>query len=205
MICVISANLGDFDDPQEHTEQSVACDYRLVTDETFIPRAKSMTPRLQARIPKCFGWQMYPGYEYYLWVDSSCRLADPEAVQWFLNHLGQNDIAVFKHPDRNTVQEEADYLKYRLHIGCPYISPRYLGEDIDGQLQAVDPNDELYASTAFIYRNTPEVRKALKEWWYHISRFHSIDQLALPWVIRDLDVSVIPDRYMKCGYLEYTR
>ena len=45
----------------------------------------------------------------------------------------------------------------------------------------------------------------MKEWFYHTSRFHSIDQLSLPYVIKDLKVNVIPDNYMKCKYLEFTR
>jgi hypothetical protein len=114
-------------------------------------------------------------------------------------------MAVFKHPNRNTIQEEADYLRHRLAISCPYISPRYTNEDIDGQLAEIDPKAVLYASTSFIYKNSEKTREALKEWWYHISRYHSIDQLSFPWVTRNLKVNVINKPYMKCGFLEYTR
>jgi hypothetical protein len=206
-IVVISASLGGFDSRRDHEEQSVDCDFYHFTDENFPPRSKSMTPRLQARIPKMFSWQMVRGYDYYLWVDSSCRLADRNSVKWFIEQLGDADIAVFKHPHRNTVQEEADYLKHRLAIKCPYITPRYAGEDIDGQLGEVDPQGPLYASTAFIYKDGPEVRAALKEWWYHTSRWHSIDQLSLPQAILygDAKVKIIPDNYLKCKALEYVR
>jgi len=205
MICVVSANLGNFDKPKENVEQSVPHDFKLFTDENFPPRFNAMTPRLQARIPKCFSWQMLPNYDYYLWVDSSCRLSDPDSIAWFMQKLGDADMVVFKHPNRNTVQEEADYLKHRLEINCPYICPRYENEDIDGQLTEVDPNAPLYASTAFMCRNTVEVQLGLKEWWYHISRYHSIDQLSLPWVTRNLRVNMIQDKYMEIPYLEYTR
>ena len=69
----------------------------------------------------------------------------------------------------------------------------------------MDPSAELFASTAFVYKDSPAVRAALKEWWYHTSRYHSIDQLSLPWAIRDLKVRVIPDDYLKTPYLEYVR
>lgn len=202
---VVSASLGGFDAQRKHSEQFVECHYQHFTDENFPPRFNAMTPRLQARIVKMFSWQMAPGYTYYLWVDSSCRLASNNSVRWFLSQLGDKDIALFKHPHRSTVQEEGDYLKQRLAIGCPYITPRYENELIDEQLAEVSPSAELYASTAFIYRDSPEVRAALKEWWHHTSRFHSIDQLSLPWAIRDLNVRVIPDSYLKTPYLEYVR
>lgn len=202
---VISASLGGFDSQRSHEKQSVDCDFHHFTDENHPPRSKSMTPRLQARTPKMFSWQLVPGYQHYLWVDSSCRLASKDSVKWFLEQLGNTDIAVFKHPHRNTVQEEADYLKHRLAINCPYITPRYENEDIDGQLAEIDPQSPLYASTAFIYRDSPDVRAALKEWWYFTSRFHSIDQLGFSSAISKLRVNVMQDNYLKCEALEYVR
>jgi hypothetical protein len=206
-ILVVSASLGDFDKQQNHEKQSVACDFYQATDENFPPRFNSMTPRLQARIPKMTSWQMRPGYDYYLWIDSSCRLASTNSVQWFLDQLGEADIAVFKHPHRKTVQEEADYLKHRLAIKCPYITPRYENERIDDQLTVVDPSAELYASTAFIYRDDTPARDLLTLWWLHTSLYHSIDQLSLPKAIADsgATVKVIPDNYLKCEALEYVR
>lgn len=210
-LAIISANLGDFekelDDPLKQVmprglEEMSTFHF---TDEDFPPRKNSMTPRLQSRIVKMFSWQFLPDYDYYLWVDSSCRLARSDSAAWFMSKLGQADVAVFKHPDRRSVQEEADYLKYRLSINCPYITSRYENELIDEQLVEVNPMQELYASTAFIYRNTPEVQEALKDWWYHTSRFHSIDQLSMPWVLRNLNVNVIRENYTKVSYLEYVR
>lgn len=194
-VVVISACFGELDTP----DSNIMC----ITDKRFPLRDKSMTPRLQARIVKTHMWQ-FANPDIFIWVDSSCRIKDK---QWFIDKLGNAEMAVFKHPHRKTVQGEADYLKYRLAIGCPYITPRYENEDIDGQLSEVDPTQQLYATTAFICRNTDRVRKALKDWWYHISRYHSIDQLSLPFVLRDheIDVNVIQDNYLKCAGLEYVR
>lgn len=204
-IAVISANLGNFDPTFDHVLQSVPCDVYYLTDKDYPLRSNAMTPRLQARIVKMFMHQMIPGYDYYLWVDRSCILSNTHSVKWFLDQLGDNDIVVFKHPNRNTIQEEADYLNKRLSIKCGYITPRYENELIDEQLKAVDPEAQLYASTAFIYKNSPAVQATMKEWWFHTSRYHSIDQLSFPFVIKDLKIKVIPDSYMKIPYLEYTR
>ena len=204
-VAVITANLGGFEKSIKQPEQSVACDFFHFTDKNFPPRFKAMTPRLQARIPKMFGWQMVPGYDYYIWVDSSCAFTGPDSVQWFLDQCRGVDIAVFKHNRRGTVQEEADYLKHRLAINCPYVTPRYENELIDEQLAEVDPQARLFASTAFTYKDSPRGRRAMKEWWYFVSRYHSIDQLGLPYAIRNLQVNVIEEDYLKCKYLEYVR
>lgn len=200
-IAILSANLGGFD-------KAIAT--YTVSDSEYPPRANSMTPRLQARIVKTHMWQFEPDYELYLWIDSSCRLTNEDSVQWFVDQLGDNDIAVFKHPQRNTVREEAKYLKERLELERAgrkqkYILPRYDGEDIDGQLAEVDPDGMLFASTAFIYRLSPQVKAAMKEWWYQISRYHSIDQLSLPWAIEDLKVKVINENYADNKGIQYVR
>lgn len=208
-LLIYTANLGNFDKTQENEEQVLpegidSIEYKRWTDSDFPPRFNAMTPRLQARIVKMFAWQMIEA-DYYLWVDSSCRLPRADSAKWFMEHLWNNDMAVFKHPSRSTIQEEADYLKHRLDIKCPYVTPRYAGEDIDGQLSEVDPQAPLYASTAFIYKNSPEAQSAMKQWWYYTSRYHSIDQLGFSEAIKDLKINVIKEKYMKCKFLEYTR
>ena len=206
-VAVVTANLGSFDVQKPNVAQSVDCDFFNITDDNFPPRSNSMTPRLQARIVKTHMWQFVPGYDYYLWVDSSCRLADEDSVKWFMEQLGDKDIAVFRHPHRETIADEANYLKLRLSIGCPYITPRYENELIDEQLDEVNVGEELLASTAFIYRLSPKIKKTMQDWWYHISRYHSIDQLSLPHCLVEnkCDVGVIEDNYLKVKALEYVR
>lgn len=212
-ILVLSANLGGFEQKiVENVPQSVKIDQFRFTDENFPPRFNSMAPRLQARIPKMWSWKMVPGYNYYIWVDGSCNLSHPDSVKWFLDQCKYTDLAVFKHPNRNSIQEEADYLKQRLAIKCPYITPRYENEMIDEQLAVIKEDKEyvdnkLYASTAFIYKNSGRVHGLLSHWWTHTSLYHSIDQLSFPYVIwkSKCSVKVIPESYLKTPYLTYTR
>ena len=216
-VCVVSANMGYFDPPMKWYEQVLpenvdVCDFVCWTDENFPPRTNSMTPRLQARIPKMFGWQMSPGYDVYLWVDSSCSLLHEESVAWFLERLGSAQAVFFRHPDRKTVKEEAGFLSFKLAEGNRYLTPRYAGELLEAQMAELlagpDWEDDLLiASTAFAYRNHTWVHEMLKEWWYHTSRYHSIDQLSLPYVLKRsmLKYNLIEENYMKTPYLTYTR
>jgi hypothetical protein len=58
-----------------------------------------------------------------------------------------------------------------------------------------------------MYRNSPKAQEMLKEWWYHTSRYHSIDQLSFPFVLGEsgLKVTVIPYRHMKVAYIKHVR
>ena len=211
-LAIISANLGGFDKPVPHAKQSIDCDFHLFTDENFPPRFNSMTPRLQARIPKMTSWQMLPDYDYYIWVDSSCRLSREDSVKWLLEQLGDADAVFFRHNKRKTVQEEADYLKERLQLEKAgkkkkYILPRYEGERLDDQMAVIDPEGTLYASSIFAYKNDRPARDLLTIWWLHASLYHSIDQLSLDTAIKNsgADVNVIDEDYLKCKYIEAVR
>lgn len=219
-VAVISANMGSFDPIVPYVEQSMDYDFHLFNDENFPRRKCSMTPRLQARIPKMFGWQMASGYDYYIWVDASFSLQHPDSVRWFVEQCKEVDIAVLKHPMRNTIQEEADYLKKRLDQEKkgkkePYVIKRYENELIDEQLAEIQADAEfkdtvLYASTALVYVNNKAVQVMLKDWWYHTSRYHSVDQLSLPYVLwkHKCLVNVIPTQRhhdFKIPYLTLTR
>jgi hypothetical protein len=206
-IAVVTASLGGFDTKQDHEKQAVACDFVHLTDKEFPPRTAAMTPRLQARLAKMTGWQLVPDYEYYLWLDSSCKLTKSNSVEWFMEQLGDADFATFKHPHRKTVQEEADYLRHRLKINCPYVTPRYANERLDDQMAVVEPDDPLYATTAIIYKNDTPARDLLTIWWLHTSMYHTNEQLSLQTAVRHsgATINVIPDNYLKCDYIEYVR
>jgi hypothetical protein len=209
-ICLLTANLGGFENVKEHVPQSIEYDLHRFTDENFPPRSCTLTPRMQARLAKMFGWQMVPGYDIYIWVDSSCIFPHPDSLKWFIEQLDGYDLVTFKHPDRNTIKQEADYLNKRILMGCSYITPRYKNELTEAQLTEIFEDkdyvdDKLYASTVMVYRPSDQVRKMMKEWWYHTSRYHSDEQLSLPYVTRNLKVRVIPERYSSMKYLTHVR
>ena len=161
----ISANLANIDGEQPHTEQSVPYDYYFYDDQNFPPRSASMTPRLQAKIPKFFGWQMAPGYDYYAWLDSSFTMSHPDTVKWLLGNCRRGiDIATFKHDKRNTIGQKTRRVIKLLSQGSVYFHTRYDNEWLDEQVAVIeadkDYEDDLLANGGvFIYRNTPQVQQ----------------------------------------------
>jgi hypothetical protein len=211
-VLVHTANLRSFDEVVPPETQTVPFTFKVFTDQDFPPRPRAMTGRLQARIPKMFGWDLVLGHDIYLWHDASLQLNCADSIQWFLDTLGDTDIAVFKHPWRQSAREEADYIQCKLLQGSRYVSNRYEGEDLIGQMRAIacQPgyvDDKLYASGAFCYRNTIPVQAALKEWWCQTSRFHSVDQLAFPLALwmHGLTVKVIDEDIYHASHLAWRR
>jgi hypothetical protein len=194
-ICVVSANLGGFDIEQQHVPQTVPCDFRHFNDENFPPRYNSMLPRLQAKIPKMFAWQLAPGYDIYLWLDGAFAMAKPDTVEFFVNELGDDDIVVFRHPVRPDVRQELRYTRKGVRQGRLYLHNRYknelyqeMGDEIFADKDFKD--DTLVNGGVFMFRNTPQVQQMFKEWWYFVSRYAVQDQIPFPYVLRKSGIRV---------------
>lgn len=207
-IAVLSANLGGFDNVVHSVPQNIPVASHVWTDEDFPPIA-GLTPRLQYRIPKMFSWQMFPGCDYYIWLDGSMSLQKEDSVKWMLEQLGDGDIAFFKHPWRHTIKEETDHVEEYLQKKNKYITSRYANglhkeQLADIQLDKDYIDDVLYASMTFIYRDSEALRDAMRLWWLHTSRYFTVDQIALPYAIKDLDVRILGDDPFKCEYVSLT-
>lgn len=208
-VAILTAVLGNFDTLVEPIAQSSEHEivFHRFSDQNFPPIA-GLTPRLQYRIPKMFGWQMFPGYDVYLWLDGTFSFDKSNCVEWFLAHLGDADMALFKHPWRNTMKEETDHIEEYLRKNDKYLTPRYANglhkeQYADCMLDKAFVDDKLYTSTAFIYRDTEAVRDALRLWWLHTSRYFTVDQIALPYAVKDLRVNMIMENQYKTPYLSF--
>lgn len=205
---VITTRLGEFDKSVEHAPQSVEADYHTYNEPL---RDKSMTPRLQAKIPKMFAWQLYPGYEYYLWLDGNLRLSHPDSLKYLLDAIEGHDIVVLQHPDRDTIYWEYRYNWRGLHNNAPsnYLVKRYTNELLDEQFNEINnyADSLLVNGGVFLYRNTQEVQLMLKDWFYHCSRYLIMDQMSWAYVLKKsgLRIKVLPDVFRDCWWLENAR
>ena len=202
-VCVLTANLNNFDTPVDPVKQSVGHGFHRFTDENF-PPIKGLTPRFQYRIPKLFGWQFKTGYDYYIWLDGSVSLTHKDSIQWLLDKCYGYDFAVFNHPSRKTIKEEVDHLESYLtrkagtKKGQDYLIDRYENglhkeqlEDITNDKDYTD--DRLFASTTFVYKDSEHVRDVLRLWWLHQSRYYTCDQVVLPYILKDSAVNIIKE------------
>lgn len=207
MIAILQANLGGFDTPQDPVKQNIKTVFHRWTDKNF-PPCVGLTPRLQYRIPKLFGWELMSGFDYYIWLDGSVTLKRQDSTEYFLNQLGNNDIGFFKHPTRRNIRQEVAHIEEHLQLNKPYITPRYKGGFHKEHLTLIqqDKNfkdDKLYATTMFIYRNNNQVQEFMKDWWYHQSRYFSCDQIPVPYLLwkHNLKVSTFDQPIYKTGYM----
>lgn len=202
-VAVLQASLGGIDNLTPRP------DYFQFTDTNFPPR-KSLTPRLQAKIPKLFGWELVPNYEYYLWLDGNLSLIDEGA--YLRQQIEDYDIVVLRHPTRPNIRQEVRYTRKGINQQSLYMLDRYEGEFLKELYDLVQKDKEyvddlLVIGGVFLYRNIPKVHEMMKEWWYYITRYIVQDQISFAYVLKKsgLRIKILEDDFSNCEWLTVKR
>ena len=157
-------------------------------------------------------WELYPNYDYYIWIDVRFNMTRPDAVQWFIDQLGNNSAAFFKHSERNSIESELITVEDRMLSGDSYLITRYDGEPMRKQVESYLSDTTfidniLIEAGAFIYsRDIVENKKhnIMKEWFYHNCIWSVQDQLSLPYLLHKFNVNytIISESIYECKYLK---
>ena len=193
-LAVVSCITGDVDNVIEEQATNNA-DFIMFTDN---PKLKSKTwkivqlppaifkdSRRQARMVKWLIHKFVPEYEYTLWIDSNVQLRTP-VIELIRSYLYKNDIAVFKHKDRNCVYEEAkDCLLQKLDYDDIITEQmaNYATEDY--------PKDNgLTETTVVLRRHTKEIEQFNEALWAELCLHSKRDQLCFDYMVWKLGLKV---------------
>jgi hypothetical protein len=201
-IALVSADLGSLRNnlTSSYVRQDIPANWSLdihFFDDTNFAHRSSLSPRMQAKIPKFLGYELAPGYDFYIWLDSAFVLSDRGAVAWFVKSCENFDMVVFRHPSRSSISEELNFILDGMKSGDSYLIDRYQDEPIEEQVKtyladADFTDDSLYACGAFIYRKElfeQSSHNVLPLWFYHNARYTIQDQLSLPYLASSLKSS----------------
>ncbi len=139
-VAVVSSCYGGYDHLVDPMPQTVDCEYVLVTDvpanvniwRNVVEPRPHMAPRMAAKIAKCRP-DLYTNADITIWIDAAARLAGPDSVEKLVEAVGDNPIAQFVHPERQSIVAEAEVsLNFGKYAGHPvrqqvasYISEGY--------------------------------------------------------------------------------
>lgn len=174
-------------------------------------RINAMHPRLRAKMPKMLQWSDFPGYDYYIWVDSKLRMDNPKAAESLVKACSDKDACFFRHSARNSIRLELEHVIDHLNNGSQYIIDRYAGEDMAGQVSSylADSNfvdHSLFECGSFVYSSrvvqNPDLN-LFKEWFYHNCIWSVQDQLSLPYLLQKFGVNygILEGTVYKNNYL----
>lgn len=150
-------------------------------------------PRRNSRIYKLLP-HLYTDTEYSIWVDGNIRLLkSPEELVG--KYLKEHDMAVFKHPTRDCIYDEAIVCaKRNLDNIETIIEQAQYYED-----RGFAKNKGLAECNIIMRRHTPQVVAFNNEWWAQYSRFSRRDQISFPVAVDNTGIRVnsIPDYFIE--------
>jgi len=192
-----AGNKGQIEDPKNGGFSSA--DYYAFTDKPLNLSVWHTRPtynfssetlfkdRRHAKLPKILGWLLVPGYDYYIWHDSVCDVAqDPrEIVQTYLNH--NIDIAFWPHPHRDCSYQECDTVEL-FHKESSYNVTATRQFLLDQQWPR---HSGMFELSSFVYRNNSRMQAAMLSWWELVCRYSSRDQILWPFVIKQHQLNYV--------------
>lgn len=130
-------------------------------------------PRRQARQHKLLSHELYPEAEYTLWLDGCLSpLCDPR--QLVDQYLGEHDICVFRHMQRNCVYQELEAC-LQLRKDDPQVMRRQVNTY---RREGYPYNRGLAETTAVLRRHSPQVKALNEAWWRELVTGSVRDQLS---------------------------
>jgi hypothetical protein len=201
-IAVITANFGGIDTPKPFPGQlgAPAYDYYEITERNAPQVVPGLNYRLQGKFYKLQGHIIFPGYDALIWIDGNVEIKSPTFVADMLRALEiphSYDIAIPRHPVRNCIYEEAEFISSAIAAGNKYLAVRYDAGAIRKEAAAYrasghPPGWGLYWCGLFAKKMNPRVNFFFDQWWDRCLHHQSHDQNSFPYLARELDLKIAP-------------
>lgn len=193
-VCIYTAIFGEYTTlkpPLEPSQEDVdlICftdDPGLATDGwTPLRRQRVFIhPRMDSKWSRMNSDILLTNYDVTIWVDASFQLKNVDRfIASCLRDLGRHDTALFRHPERNNIYDEAE-VSLRMD--------KYAGQSLLEQVEhyrreGLPRNHVLWAGGIQIRRARSElVSEINRRWFAECVRWSFQDQLSLPYVLWDL-------------------
>lgn len=136
-----------------------------------------------AKIHKILPHIYFPNKEYSLWIDGSVDIEFGFPIENLIRaYLWNADLAIFRHPYRNCIYNEANIcIQRRLD------SPDIIRKQIARYSKEKYPqNIGLVEATVMLRRHTPEMKAFCEAWWEEIQNGSKRDQISFNYVARKM-------------------
>jgi hypothetical protein len=204
-VAVITANIGGIDGLKTFPKQSIECDYLSFIDKNLPFPLASLDNRMKAKYFKIQAHK-FLDYDYFIWIDSSFRIKSPDFVAMMLDEVEGYDMVVTKHPDRNCIYDESEFIHALIKSGNLYLKSRYQNCKIDKQAAhykslGFPAQSGLYACGFFIRPNNERMNALFDKWWDACMQWSSFDQIAFRYLSEGYKIFPITfDQYLDNEY-----
>ncbi len=193
-LAIISANIGGIDEvygmPPQRTPANL---YYYFLNNLPVPlpnldnRTKSKYPKIQSH--------RFLSHDAFCWIDGRIQILTKEFSQIMIDVLGDNDMFILRHGERDTPYQEIEYIRDSMRKGSGYLLSRYGYQDIQKEVDFFEkeglPYDyPLYHCNMFIRKNTAKVNDAFNDWWHGVTAYTNFDQAFFSYIAWKHDLKI---------------
>lgn len=179
-IAIITANTGSIDGIEGIPRQTVPADFCYYNDHNLPYPLPNLDNRLKSKYIKIQTHKFLEGYDIQIWIDSRVKIISKTFVQEFVLGLEENDMVMFKHPSRETIKDEMNYIISQMKEGNHYLLHRYGDQQMEKESLFYSisntENSPLYACTVFARKVNDKTNEAFNQWWEKCIQFSNFDQ-----------------------------
>jgi hypothetical protein len=134
--------------------------------------------RRNAKIYKIMSPIILSTYDYYIWRDVTHEvIEDPRLI--IENYMQDAEVACFPHTTRNCAYKEGQEI-----LRLNYDNPENVIRQLEFYASDGFPAEQgLWEMSAFIFKNTFQVKKLSMMWWEQICKYSSRDQISFPYCL----------------------
>jgi hypothetical protein len=133
-------------------------------------------------------------FRWLVWADSSFAFKELDFIKYLVDKLEplapQERLILVPHPDRETVQQEIDFVLKQIELGNEYLRVRYGADHTNEAIKYLTARgfgleDKLWCGGFWIIENNSIINQAWDAWWNYTFRYGTQDQYFLPAVMTE--------------------
>lgn len=198
-IAIITANIGNIDEVIVPMRQTIPCSYFCFTEDDLPFPLSSLDNRMKAKYIKLQTHKFLPGFDCYIWIDGRVEVTASNFVETFSEYSKWQDMFCLRHPERENVYDELQFIGDLLTEGNEYLNKRYtveiIMEEFSFHLANGTPEDyPLFACGVFSRMNNNRMNDFFDKWWEKCLQYSCFDQAMFShcaWK-EDIDIASIP-------------
>jgi hypothetical protein len=179
-VAILTASIGGIDEIKGIPKQTIDVDYYAYFDNNLPYPLPNLNNRLKSKYLKIQTHRFLQGYDYYIWIDGRIEIKADVFAEEMIKALGNDDVALFPHPERKTIGKEYEFISGEIKAGNPYLTSRYANQVMEHEMKWVHTgimwSNPLYSCNVFIRKANPKVDEAFNEWWSRCIEFSNFDQ-----------------------------
>jgi len=190
-IAIITAITGRMDEvkflPEQIKESPLIQIDRHHFNDLQVPvELRKLNKRQQALYFKQQFFHIVPGYDVYIWIDGKIQVDSPTFVEQCLKALGDGELAILKHGERDCVYDELNYIIQKTEAGSEYFVRRFayrlkiLKRDMEFMRGRGYPEKAgLHDCSIMVWRNTEQNINLAGAWWATCKEYDGFDQVVI--------------------------